>query len=98
MDDSNEVQELLSRSYATPDYIDDADLEAGKMKEELLQCMCVIILSFSFLFKKLELEMLGTESFEFEEERPSYLDDLTGPATNKIGSDKLKDKEIGEIQ
>lgn len=32
MDDSNEVQELLSRSYATPDYIDDADLEAGMIK------------------------------------------------------------------
>ena len=31
MDESNEVQELLSRSYATPDYIDEADLEAGKI-------------------------------------------------------------------
>lgn len=30
MDDTNEVNELLSRSYATPDYIDEADLEAGK--------------------------------------------------------------------
>lgn len=34
MDDSNEVQELLSRSYATPDYIDDADLEAGKTEDD----------------------------------------------------------------
>lgn len=87
MDDSNEVQELLSRSYATPDYIDDADLEAGKLK-----------LSRAIFLFILELEMLGTESFELEEERPSYLDDLIGPATNKIGSEKLKDKEIGEIQ
>jgi hypothetical protein len=31
MDESNEVQELLSRSYATPDGIDDADLEAGNL-------------------------------------------------------------------
>lgn len=30
MDESSEVQELLARSYATPDYLDDADLEAGK--------------------------------------------------------------------
>ena len=29
MEESNEVQELLSRSYATPDNIDEADLEAG---------------------------------------------------------------------
>ena len=36
MDDSNEVQELLSRSYATPDYIDDADLEAGKNRQNSL--------------------------------------------------------------
>ena len=42
--------------------------------------------------------MLGTESFELEEERPSYLDDLTGPVGNKISADKLKDKEIGEFQ
>lgn len=31
LDDSNEVQELMSRSYTTPDYIDDADLEAGNL-------------------------------------------------------------------
>ena len=31
LDESNEVQELLSRSYMTPDFIDDADLDAGKM-------------------------------------------------------------------
>ena len=35
MDDSNQVQELLSRSYATPDYLDEADLEAGKMEHLL---------------------------------------------------------------
>lgn len=46
----------------------------------------------------IELEMLGTESFELEEERPSYLDDLTGPATNKIKSDKIDENEISEFQ
>lgn len=37
MDDSNEVQELLSRSYATPDYIDEADLEAGNLNQSILR-------------------------------------------------------------
>lgn len=34
MEDSNEVQELLSRSYSTPDYIDDADFEAGNLTKK----------------------------------------------------------------
>lgn len=43
--------------------------------------------------------MLGTESFELIEEKPSYLDDLTGPSTSKIGaSNNIKDREIGEFQ
>lgn len=45
-----------------------------------------------------ELEMLGTESFELEDERPSYLDELSGPATSKIGTDKVAEKEIGDLQ
>jgi hypothetical protein len=32
MDESGEVQELLARSYMTPDCIDEADLDAGKIK------------------------------------------------------------------
>ena len=42
MDESNEVQELLSRSYATPDGIDDADLEAG-----ILICMVRLVVYFN---------------------------------------------------
>ena len=42
--------------------------------------------------------MLGTESFELEDERPSYLEELTGPATNKIGTEKVAEKEFGEAQ
>ncbi len=34
MDESNEVQELLGRSYMTPDCIDEADLDAGKSQNE----------------------------------------------------------------
>ena len=42
--------------------------------------------------------MLGTESFELEDARPSYLDELTGPATTKIGNGKVAEKEIGNLQ
>jgi hypothetical protein len=45
-----------------------------------------------------ELEMLGTESFEMEEERPSYLDDLAAPSLNKIKSDKIGENALGELQ
>lgn len=89
MDDSNQVQELLSRSYATPEYLDDADLEAGKIYNTIYN-MLILILILS-----LELEMLGTESFEVEEERPSYLDDLAVPSSTKIGSGKLGTSELG---
>jgi charged multivesicular body protein 5 len=30
LEQANEIQETLSRSYAVPDEIDEADLEAGK--------------------------------------------------------------------
>lgn len=42
--------------------------------------------------------MLGTESFELEDERPSYLDELTGPGTNKISTDKVAEKEVAKLQ
>lgn len=86
MEDSNEVQELLSRSYATPDYLDEADLEAGKNKSFVIKLQFIVFL---------ELEMLGSESFEIEEERPSYLDDLVAPSSTKIGSEKLGTSELG---
>lgn len=31
MEEANEIQEALGRSYGTPDDIDEADLEAGKV-------------------------------------------------------------------
>lgn len=40
MDESNEVQELMSRSYLTPDSIDEADLDAGKHTHDtILNCL-----------------------------------------------------------
>jgi hypothetical protein len=69
LEQANEVQESLARSYAVPDEIDEADLEAGE--------------SFSFLFfesirlnsrSNTELDALGME--DEEEEGSSYLADL----------------------
>ena len=30
MDDSNDIQEVMSRSFMTPDDVDECDLESGK--------------------------------------------------------------------
>lgn len=32
MDDSNDIQEVMSRSFMTPDDIDECDLESGKKR------------------------------------------------------------------
>ncbi len=36
LEQANEIQETLGRSYAVPDELDEADLEAGKWQGELL--------------------------------------------------------------
>jgi hypothetical protein len=41
MEESNEVQELLARSYSTPDYVDEADLEAGKAFRTALEAQVI---------------------------------------------------------
>jgi charged multivesicular body protein 5 len=67
LEQSNEVQESLSRSYAVPDEIDEADLEAGApfpctgSAESLAEGL------------NAELDALGMEE---EEEGGSYLADL----------------------
>jgi charged multivesicular body protein 5 len=38
LEQANEIQELLGRSYAVPDEIDEADLEAG----EYTECLQVV--------------------------------------------------------
>ena len=67
LEQSNEVQESLSRSYAVPDEIDEADLEAGAYLFPWR--------GFSFSPRGLnaELDALGMEE---EEEGGSYLADL----------------------
>lgn len=44
MEDANEIQEALSRSYGTPE-LDDDDLEAGQEDATMPGFVCVNILS-----------------------------------------------------
>lgn len=62
---ANEIQETLGRSYAVPDEIDEADLEAGMLFH------CSQLGSPTVFFS--ELDALALEQ---EEEGPSYLADL----------------------
>lgn len=65
MEQANEIQETLGRSYAVPDEIDEADLEAGTSP--------VPHSPVTYLMMFLELDALALEA---EEEGPSYLADL----------------------
>ncbi|KAF8551469.1 hypothetical protein OG21DRAFT_1467243 [Imleria badia] len=64
LEQANEIQESLGRSYAVPDELDEADLEAGKFSARCVSCISIDLL---------ELDAL---QFEEEEEGTSYLSDL----------------------
>ena len=64
LEQANEIQETLGRSYAVPDELDEADLEAGTR--------LVPLSSISSTHIVVELDALALE----EEESPSYLADL----------------------
>lgn len=67
MEQANEVQETLGRSYNLPDDIDEDDLEAGKLNREKIFWM-------RYWQKAcLELDALGDELDFEEEDIPSYL-------------------------
>jgi hypothetical protein len=65
LEQANEVQESLGRSYAVPDELDEADLEAGMSREYPSHPLSLIALA--------ELDALGLEE---EDEGPSYLSEL----------------------
>ena len=67
LEQANEIQETLGRSYAVPDEIDEADLEAG--------VLTYIYHKRIYLNNHLKLE-LDALALEEEEEGPSYLADL----------------------
>ena len=66
LEQANEVQATLGRSYAVPDEIDEADLEAGMFPS-------LFWIKFEKFCFVLELDALALEE---EEEGPSYLADL----------------------
>lgn len=66
LEQANEIQESLGRSYAVPDEIDEADLEAGTP-------ISMISSRQADAERMLELDALQLEE---EEEGPSYLADL----------------------
>lgn len=67
LDQANEIQESLGRSYAVPDEIDEADLEAGRFSDQSIACITRKRYSFA------ELDALALEG---EEDGTSYLADL----------------------
>ena len=67
MEQANEIQETMGRSYAVPDEIDEADLEAGMQN---------VYRRYHFLTDIVELAALSG-SQEGEDELGSYLTDVT---------------------
>lgn len=65
LEQANEIQESLGRSYAVPDELDEADLEAG--------AHTMAHLRHEVLIRRPELDALA---LEVEEEGESYLADL----------------------
>ena len=66
LEQANEIQDALGRSYAVPDEIDELDLQAGVYSQA--------IIVFPLLTRPIvELDALELEA---EEEGPSYLADL----------------------
>lgn len=70
IDQANEVQESMSRSYGVPDELDEADLEAGGSSTWLF---LPLLFCGSPLTLPLELDALGDDFAEEEQGIPSYL-------------------------
>lgn len=68
LEQANEIQDALGRSYAVPDEIDEADLQAGECA-----LPCVLRCRVRISDHPAELDALELDA---EEEGPSYLSDL----------------------
>lgn len=66
LEQTNEIQETIARSYAVPDEVDEADLEAGRV-------FPTNTASAANLWPLVELEQLA---LEVDEEGPTYLADV----------------------
>ena len=83
LEQANEIQESLGRSYAVPDEIDEADLEAGV---QLVVCSPFVVLTCC-------LPELDALELDEELEGPSYLNDL-GKVPDFIDEAPI---EVGEV-
>lgn len=70
IEQANEIQETMGRTYGVPEEVDEADLEAGTLTRTQILLTALIFHSIS------ELQALGDDLLE-EEEMPSYLKDTT---------------------
>ncbi|GAN06111.1 charged multivesicular body protein 5 [Mucor ambiguus] len=95
MEQANEVQETLGRSYNLPDDIDEDDLEAGEFRGKDANA------SMRRLTRSLqqELDALGDELEFDDEEVPSYLqeDELDLPKTAETDPKLQQDVKLDEF-
>lgn len=68
MEQANDVQEAMSRTYGVPEEVDEADLEAGQFKHSRHLLSDV----------RTELEALGDDLGMEADEMPSYLQESAG--------------------
>jgi charged multivesicular body protein 5 len=86
LEQANEIQESLGRSYAVPDEIDEADLEAGKLSNFLV----------SYELSHIILSELDALALEGEEEGTSYLADLN-KVPDFVDEPPVEVNEVGYI-
>jgi charged multivesicular body protein 5 len=65
LEQTNEIQEVIGRSYEVPDEVDEADLEAGEYGGIL-----------AVIYSITRLEELEQLALEVDEEGPTYLADV----------------------
>lgn len=71
IEQANEIQESLSRTYGVPEEVDEADLQAGAWRSSTLPPL-------NRLTPCTELDALGDDlAMEGESDMPSYLKDTT---------------------
>jgi charged multivesicular body protein 5 len=73
LEQANEIQETLGRSYGLPDDVDEEDLAAGMEGSDIVGVVQAQVLNTLLLLFPTELDALGDEFLEEDEEVPSYL-------------------------
>ena len=73
LDQANEVQDMMGRAYGVPDDIDEDELQAGKERELTFIEIIHMCFADAMMGEWIELDALGDEMFDVEEESPAYL-------------------------